>query len=324
MGSGCDSLSPSMKIFSGNSNRLLAEKICDYLGVSLGKLNISQFSDGELSIAFDENIRNEDVFIIQSTNPPAENILELMLILDAAKRASAKSVIAVIPYFGYGRQDRKDRPRVPISSRVILDMAVGLGVDRIVSMDLHSSQIQGFVNVPFDHLYSRMALFKELKKLNLNEETGVVLAPDVGSAKMSQAYAKSLGISFALIDKRRPKPNETEIANLVGDLNNKEVLIIDDMIDTAGTICNAADAAMENGAISVTAIATHPVLSGPAIDRLANSKITKVIVCDTIEVSKDKIFDKIEIMSVANVFGEAMKRIIDGTSLSSMFQEAKG
>ncbi len=313
-----------MKIFSGNSNRLLAEKICDYLGVNLGKLNISQFSDGELSIAFDENIRNEDVFIIQSTNPPAENILELMLILDAAKRASAKSVIAVIPYFGYGRQDRKDRPRVPISSRVILDMAVGLGVDRIVSMDLHSSQIQGFVNVPFDHLYSRMALFKELKKLNLNEETGVVLAPDVGSAKMSQAYAKSLGISFALIDKRRPKPNETEIANLVGDLNNKEVLIIDDMIDTAGTICNAADAAMENGAISVTAIATHPVLSGPAIDRLTNSKITKVIVCDTIEVSKDKIFDKLEIMSVANVFGEAMKRIIDGTSLSSMFQEAKG
>ena len=324
MGSGFDSLSPSMKIFSGNSNRLLAEKICDYLGVSLGKLNISQFSDGELSIAFDENIRNEDVFIIQSTNPPAENILELMLILDAAKRASAKSVIAVIPYFGYGRQDRKDRPRVPISSRVILDMAVGLGVDRIVSMDLHSSQIQGFVNVPFDHLYSRMALFKELKKLNLNEETGVVLAPDVGSAKMSQAYAKSLGISFALIDKRRPKPNETEIANLVGDLNNKEVLIIDDMIDTAGTICNAADAAVENGAISVTAIATHPVLSGPAIERLSNSKITKVIVCDTIEVSKDKIFDKLEIMSVANVFGEAMKRIIDGTSLSSMFQEAKG
>ena len=313
-----------MKIFSGNSNRLLAEKICNYLGVSLGKLNISQFSDGELSIAFDENIRNKDVFIIQSTNPPAENILELMLILDAAKRASAKKVTAVIPYFGYGRQDRKDRPRVPISSRVILDMAVGLGVDRIVSMDLHSSQIQGFVNVPFDHLYSRMALFKELKRLNLNEKTGVVLAPDVGSAKMSQAYAKSLGISFALIDKRRPKPNETEIVNLVGDLKNKEVLIIDDMIDTAGTICNAASAAMNNGAISVTAIATHPVLSGQAIEKLSNSKIMKVIVCDTIEITEDKIFDKLEIISVANVFGEAIKRIIDGTSLSSMFREAKG
>ena len=230
MGSGFDSLSPSMKIFSGNSNRQLAEKICNYLDVDLGKLNISQFSDGELSIAFDENIRNENVFIIQSTNPPAENILELMLILDAAKRASAKTVTIVIPYFGYGRQDRKDRPRVPISSRVILDMTVGLGADRIVSMDLHSSQIQGFVNVPFDHLYSRMALFDQLKKMNLDEETGVVLAPDVGSAKMSQAYAKSLGISFALIDKRRPKANHAVVANLVGDLKSKKVLIIDDMI----------------------------------------------------------------------------------------------
>ena len=313
-----------MKIFSGNSNRQLAEKICNYLDVDLGKLNIGQFSDGELSIAFDENIRNENVFIIQSTNPPAENILELMLILDAAKRASAKTVTIVMPYFGYGRQDRKDRPRVPISSRVILDMAVGLGVDRIVSMDLHSSQIQGFVNVPFDHLYSRMALFNELKKMNLDEETGVVLAPDVGSAKMSQAYAKSLGISFALIDKRRPKANQAVVANLVGDLKNKKVLIIDDMIDTAGTICNAADAAMDNGAISVTAIATHPVLSGPAVDRLMNSKIDKVIVCDTIEITDDKIFNKLEVISVANVFGEAIKRIIDGTSLSSMFREAKG
>ena len=203
-------------------------------------------------------------------------------------------------------------------------MAVGLGVDRIVSMDLHSSQIQGFVNVPFDHLYSRMALFNELKKMNLDEETGVVLAPDVGSAKMSQAYAKSLGISFALIDKRRPKANQAVVANLVGDLKNKKVLIIDDMIDTAGTICNAADAAMDNGAISVTAIATHPVLSGPAVDRLMNSKIDKVVVCDTIEITDDKIFNKLEVISVANVFGEAIKRIIDGTSLSSMFREAKG
>ena len=313
-----------MKIFSGKSNFKLAENICNYLGLQLGKLKINTFSDGELSVAFEENIRNEDVFIIQSTNPPGDNILELLLILDAAKRASAKSIVAVIPYFGYGRQDRKDKPRVPISSRVILDMISGIGVNRIVSMDLHSPQIQGFVNVPFDHLYSRMALFATLSKLGLNEDTGVVLAPDVGSAKMSQAYAKSLGISFALIDKRRPKPNETEIANLVGDLKNKKVLIIDDMIDTAGTICNAAEAAMDNGAISVTAIATHPVLSGPAIERLSNSKITKVIVCDTINMTEDKIFDKLEIISVASVFGEAIKRIIDGTSLSSMFQEAKG
>ena len=313
-----------MKIFSGRSNTKLAEGIANYIGMSLGKLKIKTFSDGELSIAFEENIRNEDVFIIQSTNPPAENILELLLILDAAKRASAKSIIAVIPYFGYGRQDRKDRPRVPISSRVVLDMVSKIGVDRIVSMDLHSPQIQGFANVPFDHLYSRIALFEKLKKLNLNEESGVVLAPDVGSAKMSQAYAKSLGMSFALIDKRRPKANQAEIANLIGDLNNKHVLIIDDMIDTAGTTCNAADASMNNGALSVTAIATHPVLSGPAIERLQNSKISKVIVCNTIDINNEKLFNKLEIINVANVFGEAIKRIIDGTSLSSMFQDVKG
>ena len=324
MESGFDSLSPSMKIFSGTSNTNLAENIANYIGKSLGKLKIKTFSDGELSIAFEENIRNEDVFIIQSTNPPAENILELLLILDAAKRASAKSIVAVIPYFGYGRQDRKDKPRVPISSRVILDMMSKIGVDRIVSMDLHSPQMQGFINVPFDHLYSRIALFEQLKQLNLNEDNGVVLAPDVGSAKMSQAYAKSLGISFALIDKRRPKANQAEIANLIGDLNNKHVLIIDDMIDTAGTICNAADAAMINGALSVTAIATHPVLSGPAITRLENSKISKVIVCNTIDVKSEKIFNKLEIIDVANVFGEAIKRIIDGTSLSSMFKDVKG
>ena len=313
-----------MKIFSGTSNIELAQNVAKYIGTSLGKLNIKTFSDGELSIAFEENIRNEDVFIIQSTNPPAENILELLLILDAAKRASAKSIVAVIPYFGYGRQDRKDKPRVPISSRVILDMMSKIGVNRIVSMDLHSPQIQGFVNVPFDHLYSRMALFKKLKQLKLNEETGVVLAPDVGSAKMSQAYAKSLGISFALIDKRRPKANKAEIANLIGELQNKHVLIIDDMIDTAGTICNAAEASMNNGAISVTAIATHPVLSGPAIERLVNSKITKVIVCNTINVNKEKLFNKLEIIDVAPVFGEAIRRIIDGTSLSSMFKDVKG
>jgi len=309
-----------MKIFSGRSNYLLANEICNYLNVSLGKLIIKEFSDGELSIAFDENIRNEDVFIIQSTNPPANNIWELLLILDAAKRASARSVVAVIPYFGYGRQDRKDRPRVPISARLFLDMVSAVGVDRVVSMDLHSPQIQGFVNVPFDHLYSRIALFDKLKKLNLNELNGVVLAPDVGSAKMSQAYAKTLGISFAIIDKRRPKANKAKVVNLIGDLKDKHVLIIDDMIDTAGTTCNAADAAMQHGALSVVAVATHPVLSGPAIDRLQKSPISKVIVSDTIELKDEKKFEKLEIISVANVFGEAINRIVNGTSLSSLFK----
>ena len=310
-----------MKIFSGNSNKSLATDICKYLDISLGELEIKKFSDGELSVAFKENIRNEDVFIIQSTNPPSDNIWELLLILDAAKRASAKSVVAVIPYFGYGRQDRKDRPRVPISSRMFLDVISAVGVNRIVSMDLHSSQIQGFADVPFDHLYSRIALFGELKKMNLDESNGVVLAPDVGSAKMSQAYAKTLGVSFALIDKRRPKANEAVVANLVGDLKNKHVLIIDDMIDTAGTICNAANTAIENGAISVNAVATHPVLSGPAVTRLTESKISKVIVCNTIELNKDKKFPKLEIINVSKVFGESIKRIVDGTSLSSMFKK---
>ena len=321
MESGFDSLSPSMKIFSGNSNISLAKGICQYLGKDLGKLSIKKFSDGELSIAFDENIRNEDVFIIQSTNPPAENIWELLLILDAAKRASAKSVVAVIPYFGYGRQDRKDRPRVPISSRMFLDVISSVGVNRILSMDLHSSQIQGFANVPFDHLYSRIALLSHLKELNLNEDNGVVLAPDVGSAKMSQAYAKTLGISFALIDKRRPKANQAVVANLVGNLKNKHVLIIDDMIDTAGTICNAAKTAIDNGALSVVAVATHPVLSGPAVERLEVSEISKVIVCNTIELEKHQSFNKLEIIDVAHVFGESIKRIVDGTSLSSMFKK---
>ena len=310
-----------MKIFTGNSNSQFAQGVSKYLGIPLGQVDLRKFSDGELYVAFDENIRNEEVFIIQSTNPPAENILELLLMLDAARRASAKKVIAVIPYFGYGRQDRKDKPRVPISSRLLIDlMSVG-GVDRIITMDLHSPQIQGFANVPFDHLYSSIALMDRLKQLNLDEESGCVLAPDVGSAKMSQAYAKRLNVSFALIDKRRPKANKAKVANLVGDLNNKHVLIIDDMIDTAGTICNAADTAIENGALSVSAVATHPVLSGPAIERLQNSAISKVIICNTIYIPDEKLFDKLEIVSVSEVFGEAIKRVVDGTSLSSMFKE---
>ena len=310
-----------MKVFTGRSNPELAQGIADYLGIPLGKIDIQEFSDGEIWVAFEENIRNEEVFIIQSTNSPTDNIMELLLMLDAARRASANNVIAVIPYLGYGRQDRKDQPRVPISARLILDLITAVGVNRIITMDLHSPQIQGFVNVPFDHLYSRIALFDHLKTLNLDEKNGVVLSPDVGSAKMSQAYAKVLGVSFALIDKRRPKHNQAEVANLVGDLNNKHVLIIDDMIDTAGTICNAAESAMENGANSVMAVATHPVLSGPAIERLTASSITKVMVCNTIAIKKENHFPKLEIINVANVFGESIKRIVDGTSLSSMFKK---
>ena len=309
-----------MKVFSGRSNIKLAKGICDSLNIPLGDVTIKDFSDGEIYIAFNENIRNEDVFIIQSTNPPSNNILEFLLMLDAAKRASARRVVAVVPYFGYARQDRKDKPRVPISSRLILDLMCAAGVDRIITMDLHSPQIQGFVNIPFDHLYSRIALLDHVKKMELNEENGVVLAPDMGSAPMSQSYAKKLGIGFALIDKRRPKHNVAEVVNLIGDLKNKHVFIIDDMIDTAGTICNAARTAMDNGAQSVVAIATHPVLSGPAVSRLQEAPIKKIIVSDTINIDKNKLFDKLEIISVAAVFSEAIIRINKGDSISELFK----
>ena len=309
-----------MKVFSGRSNIKLAKGICGSLGIPLGEVTIKDFSDGEMYVAFNENIRNEDVFIIQSTNSPSSNLLEMLLMLDAAKRASARTVVAVIPYFGYARQDRKDKPRVPISSRLILDLICAAGVDRIITMDLHSPQIQGFVNIPFDHLYSRIALLDHVKKMELDEQDGVVLSPDIGSAPMSQSYAKKLGIGFALIDKRRTGHNKAEIANLIGNLKNKHAIIIDDMIDTAGTICNAADIAIEKGALSVTAMATHPVLSGEAIQRLEKSSLSKVIVGDTIELKKDKIFNKLEIITVEAVFADAIRHIVDGTSLSSMFK----
>jgi len=309
-----------MKIFSGKSNLVLATKIAKFLDVSLGLVELDTFSDGELRVAFKESIRGEDVFLIQSTNPPSENLMELLLMLDAAKRASAKTVTAVIPYFGYSRQDRKDQPRVPISARMILDLIAAVGVDRMITMDLHSPQIQGFTNVPFDNLYSRIVLFNRLQKYNLDYDSGVVLAPDVGSAKMSQAYAKKLGLGFALIDKRRPTHNVAKVVNLIGDLKNKHVFIIDDMIDTAGTICNAAVTAIDNGAHSVIAIATHPVLSGKAIERLEKSPIEKVIVSDTIAISKDKIFNKLEIISVSEIFAETIKRINSGESVSSLFK----
>ena len=308
-----------MKIFSGNSNLPLAKKITKSLGKKLGKLEIKKFSDGEINVAFLDNIRNEDVYIIQSLNSPADNIIELLLLLDAAKRASAKNVIAVIPYLGYGRQDRKDRPRVPISARLILDLIIAVGINRIICMDLHSPQIQGFVNIPFDHLYSRIAIMNRINKMNLNHKNSIILAPDVGGAKMGQSYAKKLQIGFALIDKRRPKPNQTEVVNLIGDLSNKHVILIDDMIDTGGTICNAAQTAIENGAIEVICIATHPVLSGNSIKRLQESSLTKIIVCDTIDISNNKKFDKLEIVSTSEVFAESIRRIDSGESLSSMF-----
>ena len=290
------------------------------MGIGLGQLTIKNFADGELWIKFEENIRGTDVFIIQSTNSPAENIMELVLIIDAAVRASANTVTAVIPYFGYGRQDRKDNPRVPISSRVMVDLITATGANRIITMDLHSTQIQGFATIPFDHLYSRMVLQDAINNLELDAKNSVVLAPDVGSARMSQAYAKRLGMHFALIDKRRYAPNKAQVMHLIGDLKDKHVLIIDDMIDTAGTIVNAANEAKENGAISVTAIATHALLSVPAIDRIKESNIGKLVVTDTVSIEDEKKLGNMEIVTVANVFGEAIRRVYDGESVSALFE----
>ena len=309
-----------LKIFSGRSNLPLAEKVANFLNQQLGKISIRTFSDSEIWVKYEENIRGCDVFIVQSTNGPSENIMELALMVDAAVRASADTVTVVIPYFGYGRQDRKDQPRVPISSRVMVDILTALGTDRIITLDLHSTQIQGFANIPFDNLYSRKVLYEAIMEENLNPDTTVVLAPDIGSVKMSQSFAKALQMHFALIDKRRFAPNKTEINHLIGNLKNLDVLIIDDMVDTAGTMVNAAASAIEKGARSVIAVATHGVLSGPAIKRIRQSKIKKIIVTDTIAIPVEKKIKKMKIVSVARIFGEAVNRIHNGESVSALFE----
>ena len=308
------------KIFSGRSNPELAKKIAISADCQLGDISIKTFSDGEIWVKYEENVRGQDVFIIQSTNGPSENIIELALMTDAAVRASASTVNIIMPYFGYGRQDRKDQPRVPISSRVMVDIFTSMGADRIVTMDLHSTQIQGFAKIPFDHLYSRMVLMNAISDLGLDPKKSVVLAPDVGSAAISQAYAKRLKMHFALIDKRRFAPNQAKVSHLIGDLENMDVLIIDDMIDTAGTTVSAANAAMEKGAKSVTAIATHGVLSGPATERLKSAPIKNLVVTDTIQIAKEKILSNMKIITVADVFGAAINRIHNGESVSALFE----
>ncbi len=301
------------------SNRPLAEQIAVELGSKLGDLTIKRFADGELWIKFEESVRGKDVYIIQSTNAPAGNIVEVLLICDAAVRASASSVTLVMPYFGYGRQDRKDMPRVPVSAKVMVDIFTATGASRIVTMDLHSTQIQGFATVPFDNIYSRMVLLDEIRKLDLNEEETVVLAPDMGSARMSQAYAKRLGMHFALIDKRRYAPNQAEVVHLIGDLEGRNVLIVDDMIDTAGTTVNAAAKAYDKGAKAVYAIATHALLSGPAVERLEKANFKKIILTDTVKIPEEKILPNMVIITVANILAEAIQRIHRGDSVSALF-----
>ena len=308
-----------MKIFSGRSNKTLAKQIAAKLDVKIGKSTFRQFADGELWVKYEENIRGQDVYIIQSTNPPAENILELVLMIDAAVRASADRVTAVIPYYGYARQDRKDQPRVPISARAIMDILASVGAKRVLAMDLHSAQIQGFTHLPFDHLYARKIILKYLKNMQPSLKDIVILAPDVGRAPMAQSYAKHLGVGFALIDKRRTEPNKAKVLHMIGNLESKNVIILDDMIDTAGSMINASETAMENGANSVISVATHGLFSEDAINKIMTSSIEKVIVANTVQLPKEKQFKKLEIISVAPLFANAIKNIHSGESVSALF-----
>ena len=312
------------KLFSGTSNRELTAKIAEQADLSVGDLVIERFSDGEIWVKYNENLRGNDVYIVQSTNAPGDNIIELALLIDAAKRASAEKINVIIPYFGYSRQDRKDNPRVPISAKVMMDIFTQAGADRIITMDLHSTQIQGFTSIPVDNLYGSLVLMDTLQiyfdKIN-NDHKCVVLSPDIGSNKLSQAYAKKLGIGFALIDKRRSAHNQSEVAHLVGNLEDRHVLIIDDMIDTAGTIFNAAAVAKEKGALSVTVAATHGVLSGESIKRLSHKNIDKVFLSDTVYIPENKKFEKLTIVSSATIFAETISRVHKGESVSQLFGE---
>ena len=311
------------KIFAGSSNPVLAKKIAHECAMSIGNLSIKRFSDGELWVKYEENLRGNDIYLVQSTNPPADHVLELALLIDAAKRASAQRINVIMPYFGYSRQDRKDEPRVPISAKVMMDIFIKAGADRIVTMDLHSTQIQGFSSKPVDNIYGSLVLMPELKK-HFNELSGndnlTVLVPDMGSSKLGQSYAKRLGMSFALIDKRRSSHNQSEVVSVVGELENQHILIIDDMIDTAGTISNAAGVAKQKGALTVTVAATHGILSGDAIKKLSDDNIDSIFLTDTIDINI-KNLSKLKIISSAKIFAETINRIHNGESVSQLFRK---
>lgn len=304
-------------IFAGRSNAPLARAIASQLGTSTGEVTIKQFSDGELYVKYEESIRGKDVYVIQSTPPPGDNILELLLLLDAAKRASVNRVTAVMPYFGYARQDRKDQPRVSIAAKLMANLLTEAGADRILTMDLHAPQIQGFFDIPLDHIYAS-GIFTEYFKHNPIDNL-VVVAPDVGSLKMARSYAKRLQAGLAFVDKRRPKQNVAEVMNIIGDIEGKNVLLVDDLIDTAGTITNAAVALKEKGALSVVAACSHPILSGPAYQRIEDSPIDLMLITDTVPLKKPS--HKLKVLTVAGIFAEAINRIHTEDTISSLFDD---
>ena len=308
-----------MKVFAGSSNKPLAGEIARYLKIELGKCVLSRFSDGEIHSYIDENVRGEDVFIIQTGSYDANfHLMELFLMLDAAKRASAERLTAVIPYYCYARQDWKDRPRVPISARLVADLIETSGADRVLTMDLHSPQIQGFFSVPADNLTSAPVLASHIGSLGLGKLT--IVSPDAGGVGRARDFAKRLGAGLAIIDKRRPAPNEAKVMHVIGDVKDRDVIIFDDMVDTAGTLVLSADALKKEGARRILAACTHPVLSGPAIEKIENSPIEKLIVTDTMPLTaKAAVSPKIALLSVAGLFGEAIRRINEGSSVSSLF-----
>jgi ribose-phosphate pyrophosphokinase len=308
-----------MKVFAGSSNQALAREIASYLGIGLGNIALSRFSDGEIHIYIDENVRGEDVFIIQTGSADANfHLMELFLMIDAAKRASAERITAVIPYFCYARQDWKDRPRVPISARLIADLLEKSGADRILAMDLHSPQIQGFFSVPMDNLTSVPVMTRHIAGLKLDNLT--IVSPDAGGVGRARYFARRMQAGLAIIDKRRPAPNEAQVLHVIGDVQGRDVVIFDDMVDTAGTLTLGAEALKKEGARRILAACTHPVLSGQAIERIEKSPLERMIVTDTIPLnSAAQACGKIDVLSVAELFGEAIRRINEGSSVSSLF-----
>ncbi len=305
-----------VKIFSGRATRYLAENIAQSFGTKLGEVQVIVFSDGEFTISFEENLRGNDVYIVQSTFPPAVNLLELLLMVDAAKRASARQITAVIPYFGFARQDRKDKPRVPISAKLIANLLTAAGVQRLITIDLHADQIQGFFDVPVDHLYASSIFLPYIKNLNLPKL--VFASPDTGGTRRAASYAKALDTGFVICYKQRSKANQVDLMTLIGDVRGKDVVLLDDIIDTAGTITKAAQIMLDNGAASVRGFCTHPILSGDAIERIENSAFTEVIVSDTIPLKHES--SKVKVLSTATLLADVIKRAHNYESISSLFK----
>jgi len=306
---------PPFKIFAGTKSQYMAEEICKDLGVELGKMNIQHFADGEFEVSFEESIRGCEVFLVQSTFPNTDNLMELLLMIDAAKRASAKNIIAVIPYFGWARQDRKDKPRVSIAAKLVADLLSTAGVNRVITMDLHADQIQGFFNVPVDHLYASSVFIPYIKSLNLPDL--VIATPDVGGAKRANSYAKFFNVPLVLCHKQRAKANVVATMTVIGDVKDKNVILIDDMVDTAGTITKAADLMIANGAKSVRALASHAIMSDPASERVDKCNMTEMIFTNSIPFNKD--CKKATIISVARLFADTIRRVHENQSISSQY-----